>query len=311
MNKIENTELYSLDVGFDYNSAQNLMDTSSSFIASVVPSIQTSGQMFSVKGGMAIFAQGSSTANFTFYPEIEVTANVLDDILVPYAGVNGGIVRNSYRSITYENNFVSDSILLDNSNIKYNAYFGIRGTFSSRIAFNANFSQRKIDNFLMFVKDTTDVYLNKFTTLYDDVEEMKIKAELSYSVNNKLRMYLIGEYFGYNADKETEVWHKPEQRFTLSSVYTLREKIIARVDLIYIGDQFAKGYTNTFVDGARTVDKINLGGVFDANVSLEYRYTKKVSAFLNFNNIAGSSYEKWQDYRMQKFNFMGGFTYAF
>lgn len=306
LSKIENREFYNLDVGLDLNSAENLYDSSSNVIVSLVPSIQTSGKILNVRAGLSINAQMENSTKFTFYPDVELSANLIENILVPYAGINGGVRRNSFRSIIDQNRYISDSIPLMNSNVKYNAYFGIRGTISSKIAFNANFTKRKVDNFMMFVRDTTAVLRNKFTTIYDDVEELGVKAELSYNLNEKLKIYLVGEYFGYNPGGEIEVWHKPLQKATLTAIYNLRNKILARVDVIYIGDQLAKGY-----DENGLVQKINLGGIVDANLSLEYRYTKRVSAFVEFNNILGSSYEKWQDYRLQKFNFMGGFTYGF
>jgi len=43
----------------------------------------------------------------------------------------------------------------------------------------------------------------------------------------------------------------------------------------------------------------------------EYRYTKKLSAFIQFNNIASSPYNKWEDYPTQRFGILGGLTYSF
>ena len=54
-----------------------------------------------------------------------------------------------------------------------------------------------------------------------------------------------------------------------------------------------------------------LDGIVDLNLGLEYRYTKKVSAFINFNNIASTRYERWQDYPTQRFNVLGGLKVAF
>jgi len=54
-----------------------------------------------------------------------------------------------------------------------------------------------------------------------------------------------------------------------------------------------------------------LKGIFDANLGLEYRYTKKLSAFINFNNIGAVRYQRWEDYPTQRFNVLGGLTYSF
>jgi len=54
-----------------------------------------------------------------------------------------------------------------------------------------------------------------------------------------------------------------------------------------------------------------LKGIFDANIGLEYRYTKKLGFFLNFNNIANYRYYRYNNYPTQRLGFMGGLSYSF
>ena len=71
---------------------------------------------------------------------------------------------------------------------------------------------------------------------------------------------------------------------------------------------FAKTYTTN--RNPEIVAK-KLYGFVDWNLGFEYRYTKILSAFLNFNNIEGERYFRWNNYPSQRFSFMGGITYAF
>ena len=51
--------------------------------------------------------------------------------------------------------------------------------------------------------------------------------------------------------------------------------------------------------------------IFDFNLGMEYRFTKKLSAFVDVNNILSKNYEIWGNYHVQGINVMAGVTYSF
>jgi outer membrane receptor protein involved in Fe transport len=53
-----------------------------------------------------------------------------------------------------------------------------------------------------------------------------------------------------------------------------------------------------------------LKSVGDFNLGAEYRYSKMLSFFVNFNNIANMRYYRWEKYPSQRFNFMAGLTFV-
>ena len=82
--------------------------------------------------------------------------------------------------------------------------------------------------------------------------------------------------------------------------------------MIFWGEQFARGEANLYVNNAIIdYDVVKLKSIFDANLNVEYRYTKRLSAFVQFNNIGGINFEKYKDYPTQGFNVWCGLTYAF
>jgi outer membrane receptor protein involved in Fe transport len=44
---------------------------------------------------------------------------------------------------------------------------------------------------------------------------------------------------------------------------------------------------------------------------LEYRYNKRISAFLQVNNLASQRYYRWYNYPVQPIQVMGGITARF
>ena len=83
------------------------------------------------------------------------------------------------------------------------------------------------------------------------------------------------------------------------------------MDIFTIGNQIAQLNELDVITGSTLVSQKTLKGITDINVGAEYRYNKKLSAFVRFNNIAGMRYYRWNNYPTQKFNLMGGLTFSF
>lgn len=311
--KFQGNEYYMVDASLDFNNISNPYDTTNNVLVSLRPQVNSIGEKFRLNVGLGIYVDANESAKFHFYPIVDFKYNALRDVIVPYAGFTGRMQRNNFRSITRDNEFVTNNLLLLNTNYRYEAFAGIRGVISSKLSFNTSIKKSKMDDYGMFVKDVSGLN-NKFNIVYDDIEQLQLTGEVHYQQSKKLKVYLRGDYFGYDAGAEEEVWHLPNYKVTLSGVYDLNDKILVRLDLHSIGAQYAKLYEPVITNStlvADVVTKEKLDGVFDANLGLEYRYTKRLSAFINFNNIGSFSYERWQDYPTQRFSVLGGLTYSF
>jgi hypothetical protein len=51
--------------------------------------------------------------------------------------------------------------------------------------------------------------------------------------------------------------------------------------------------------------------ITDINLGVEYRYNKRISAFIQFNNMASQRYFRWYKTPVQIFQIMGGITARF
>ena len=312
LNKFKNNELYSVDILLDLNDYDF---NPSNTIFAIKPQISTIGDKFRINAGLGIYMNATSEADFHFFPIAEIKYNVLEDVIVPYLGVKGEIRRVGYGSITRENPFVAENISLANSNEKFNIYAGLRGLISSKLSFNVSAAQSRTDNAYLFVQLPDSVFqLSKeFYLTYDEIDETRFQGELVYHLNEKINVYAEGSYAEFKTDQEEEAWHRPKLKLSTSASYNLKEKIIVKLDVFYWGEQFARG-VDQVSEGAITTYTFNaqrLDPIFDVNLGLEYRYTKRLSAFIDFNNIGGINYEKYQNYPLQGFNVWGGLTYGF
>ena len=162
------------------------------------------------------------------------------------------------------------------------------------------------------VADTNRTLSKEFYAVYDEIDELSFKGEMAYRINEKITLYGQANYFIFETTNEAEAWHRPDVKASISGEYNLKDKIIVKTDLIFWGEQFARGEANLDVNGGIIdYNVVKLKSIFDANLNVEYRYTKRLSAFAQFNNIGGVNFEKYKDYPTQGFNVWGGLTYAF
>jgi outer membrane receptor protein involved in Fe transport len=70
------------------------------------------------------------------------------------------------------------------------------------------------------------------------------------------------------------------------------------------------GFTRTLYrqnDGG----KGRLEGALDLNAGLEFKITKNINLWTQFNNITNKEYERWNQYPVYGFNFVGGIVFSF
>ncbi len=317
--KYKDTELYSLDVGINYNNFQYLRLSDGdelnqdNVIIRIQPLASTRAKNFLVKFGMSLVVDTQSDRPIHVYPIAEAAYSLLDDLFIPYVGVRGTLEQNTYRSITMNNPFVLTDVELQNTNQKYQLYGGIRGTLSSSTSFNVSTSYTKNEDFLYFVNDSAFSSGNKFFALYDDLSVFQLHGEVSINTQDNFRFQLSGDYNLYETGFEAYAWYQPTTRFTLTSSYNLQDKLIVSMDLFSEGKRKAKSLVQVREgtlenDGSYTVD---LKAYLDANLGVEYRYTKRLSAFVQLNNFLAARYQRLNQYNIQRFNAMMGATYSF
>lgn len=263
--------------------------------------------------GVDITLDAREKTKLYLYPVAEVKYSMFDDILIPYAGIKGELKQNTFKSMSLENEFILSNIQLQNEHNALNAFVGIKGTLTKRIGFNASIGFSNHKNKALFVTDT--VYAkgrNQFRVIYDTMNITTIEGSLSYQMSEKLKIDGIGRFYSYNARNNAFAWNLPQFNFIARGSYNLYDKFLVTLDMSYEGGRkglvYDAGENITLEDGQFAK---KLGFIADVNLGVEYRYNKRISAFLQFNNLAAQRYQRWYNYQVQGFQVMGGLTFRF
>ncbi len=319
-------EIYAADFNIRYNGYKygvagdtntSIIDTGivlNNTIINLKPTISTYlfNNRFKAKIGVDIVIDAAVKTKAHIYPVAELKYSMFNDIFIPYVGLRGGLKQTSFKSLTAENEFVLPNVAMRNENTAIDVYGGIKGTLSKRMSFNLSASFARIQNKALFVTDTTYSVGNKFNLLFDTLNLTTIEGSLSYQLNEKLKIDGIGRFYSYGLLNNTYAWNLPQWQAIARGSYNLFDKFLVNLDVNFEGGRKALVYA---MEEDVTVENNQfaktLGLVADINLGLEYRYNKRLSAFIQMNNLASQRYNRWYNHPVQIFQFMGGITARF
>lgn len=304
-----------LNIGFstDFYNHKQSKDTLNDLLVTLAPSFEAHGTKWKASVGLkATMDNFKSKSRFYFFPKLNVEYNIYENLVIPYAGVDGGLIKNSLRSLSNENPFIDTTVNYTNTNNKYNLFVGLKGNLSSNTSYDLKGSYSQMDSLYFYVINYSGLNLmyNQFDVIYDNASVINVSGQIKYQMREKIHFIAKGNYYVYKTKNLTRAYHKPDFDLTFSTIYNLQSKIILKGDIYAIGKQwrYTQGYDQA---NSKTIMKNDqLNGLIDVNLEAEYRYSKMLSFFVRANNIANQRYYRWEKYPTQRFNFMIGLSFV-
>jgi len=307
-----NKEKLNLNFLTDYYNHKQANDTINNLIVTLNPSFEANGKRWHADVGLSgTIDRFNDKTKFYFYPQINAYYDVFEGVIIPYAGANGGLIKNSLRSLSRENAFVDTTNRYSNTNNKYNLFAGLKGNLSSNTSYDAKLTYSQFDSLHYFVTNYSGLnsIYNRFSVIYDNTSVLNINGQLKHQYKEKLNLILSANYFLYKPQTLVRAYHKPDFNLTATGIYNMQNKFIFRADLFFMGNQWA--YTQVSDASGNDVLKPKLiNGWADINLEAEYKYTKMLSFFARFNNIANQRYYRWERFPSQRFSFMVGLSFV-
>jgi hypothetical protein len=335
MNQIVNTDFVFDYVGGDFERRIDLINSAynySSLNFGFSPSIFYQQDDLSVQVGASVFyaALNRNTIGMPLnknsiymYPNIKASYKLVGDILVAYAGAEGGLQQNSYADFVDENPFVSPTLFVVPTDTKYDIYAGLKGKLANTVAFNASASFVNQADKALFQSNKFDVtatntegyaYGNSFRVVYDNVKTIRLFGELKTEFSKNISFGINGTFSSYSTDAEAEAWNLPQLKLGSSLAYSINEKWYAGAQVFYVGQRKdlismqsdADVFPPIFSDQILT-----LNAYFDINAHVGYKYNSRLSAYLKGNNLANQQYDRWANFPVQGIQVLLGANYKF
>lgn len=257
------------------------------------------------------------------YPNIKASYKLVGDILVAYAGAEGGLQQNSYADFVDENPFVSPTLFIEPTDNKYDIYAGLKGKLANSVSFNVKASFLNQDNKALFLHNRFNVlstntegyaYGNSFGVVYDNVKTMGLFGELKAEFSKNISFGMDGTFSNYSTNIASQAWNLPQLKLGSSLAVTINEKWYAGAHVFYVGER--KDLISVQSDAAVfppdfSDQTVTLKGYFDLNAHVGYRYNARLTAYLIGNNLANQQYDRWANFPVQGIQVLIGANYKF
>ncbi len=259
----------------------------------------------------------NSDANIYIYPAITASYRLLDEVVIAYGALEGGLQQQTYRDAVQQNPFVAPTILLQPTHQQLDAYIGLKGKLSDVVSYDIRGGYTTENDKPLFVNNRPQTvqlegydYGNSFIYRYDDVATLTGYGALNFNINKKFKMGVAATYYNYSTDTESEAWNLPEIKADISADYQINAQWFAGAQLFYVGER--KDIDTTVAFAGNTPEPVTvLDSYFDANLNVGYRFSEQLSVFVKGNNLAGQNYERWVNFPVQGIQVLGGVTYKF
>lgn len=305
-----------LSGSFDKNYV-NTSDLKYSFLnVGVAPSIAFTNEDLSVTLGVAgylVMDSENSDTDFSLYPRLNASYRLMDETVIVYGGVEGGIQQNSYYDFKEVNPFVSPTLYIAPTKNIYEGFGGVKGKLTSTVAYNFRAAYGQDENRALFQANPRKSaamegyeYGNSFNVVYDDVNTLSVFAELQVAISSDISLGVNAEYVNDNTDTQSEAWNIPDLKASLFSTFNITEQLYGGASIFFVGER-----KDLFFGDVSTPEVVTLDGYVDANVHFGYRFTDRLSAFVKGSNLLSDNYQKWMNYPVQGIQALVGATYKF
>ena len=259
-------------------------------------------------------------SDFFVYPNVTASYRLVEDIMIAFGGIEGGLIQNSYYDFAQANPFVSPTLFVAPTDQSYNISAGLKGKLSSNVNYSVSGHYQADNNRALFkANPSTDVatekyqFLNSFGVVYDDVNTFSVAGELNVDINRNFKLGLKAQYFSYSVDEQEEAWNLPDIEASAFLDYQIDQHWFAGASVFYVGER--KDVSGLFISNGQASNfitfPVSLNSFFDANAHLGYKINNQLSAFVKGNNLVGQNYNRWLNYPVQGIQFLAGATYQF
>ncbi len=193
-------------------------------------------------------------------------------------------------------------------NDRLNLYVGASGSIAQQVSYNLEAAFVSFENEFFFVNqgDLTTGPLNKFGAAYDDGSVFTVKAEITYALDTRFKIWVGGQLDSYTLDSLKEAYHKPLSLVKIGASSTIKSKITIWAELFAYGQRFAVEKITM-----QTPKEITLDSFMDLNAGVTYAINDKISAFVKGTNLLNTPYQRFYNYPVQGLQVMGGIGFKF
>lgn len=267
----------------------------------ISPSLLYKGSRINAQAGIR---PSWDNGKFKMFPNVLADISTEDERFTFMVGWTGYVRKTTYQYLASQNPWLWMPLDFKNTWVE-ERFAGFKGSIGDHMTYAAKVGFNKLTNQPLFINDTTPNYGGKSFRVINEsrINVVNFGGELGYTVQEKFSVIAGLQFNQYTGLKDND---KAWGMLPLELKTALRLQIIK--DLWLKGDLFAwTGPQYMKNDGSTG----RLAGAADLNAGLEFRITKNINLWTQFNNIFNKAYQRWNQYPVYGFNFVGGVVFSF
>ena len=261
------------------------------------PSYTYHSEVFTAKIGANI---ASHDDEFTVFPDLELSAQIVQGSLSAFVGAGGTLQKNTFRSLTDYNPYMSSRNKIENSSF-YHFYGGIKGNLQG-MDYRVQANYKTVDDLALFLTDPADT-IPRFNVLYDTATIVSVQGSLTAPLLKGFEVIGTVASTVYSLNTNEKAWHLPALTLNLGARYTtMEDQLTVKAELFYENGV-------PFLNEAGEAE--NLNALFDVSVGADLFFSENIGGFIQINNLANNRRQRWRHYPTFGLNFMVGITAKF
>lgn len=279
---------------------------------------QLSSSVYNVSNGFASLRLGGSydkkNVLFKAYlmPTIGQNQNsfLLNDIEFRYripkaqasigAGLKGSLTQNTYQQLFLTNPFISQFSSIQTHS---NELFGfVEKAIGHHFTFNGKLSWWQYENLATFLN--SPIAAEKMMVYYiPKLNAISAQIGMRYQIGNSISVGSQLLLFNYsNISFNKRAWHLPTTRINGDFLWQPIPELSLTAYMSYVGGNYALD---------TSLKEIKIKSYVDMGFGGEYMAMKKLSLYLNVNNLLNNKYQRWLGYQAFGINIYGGVRLKF
>jgi len=272
----------------------------------IKPKFVMKADKYILKAGFNVaYTNDTVSPKLHIYPSVNVDYILMDKTVIAFAGIDGEMQKNTFRSFVAQNPYLRNNVALLHTNKALEFYAGFKGNLTQKLNYKAQISYASYKN-LSFFNNYFVSDVSKFDIVYARGTSaiVNFNAELSYEQSERFRIGALVNAYSYNISQDVgQALQRPSFTTTLLATYNIQKKIFFNANIYYISGLRAENFV--------TKQVINMPNITDVSLKVDYRFSDVFSAFIEANNILGKKYQRYYNYSVKGFNTIAGLTYSF
>jgi hypothetical protein len=265
------------------------------------PSVVYKNEKFKLQAGIR---PSWDNSEFKMFPNILAEIGTYDQRFTFQAGWTGYIRKTTFQYLASQNPWLWAPASLKNTWIE-ERFAGFKGSVGDHFTYSGKVAFNKLNNQPLFINDTSATGDGKSFQVVNAkrINVLNLGGELGYNVEEKFSLVT-----GLSFNQYTGLQDQKKAWGLLPLELNTALRLLVLKDLWLKADMFAwNGPRYMRQDGSDG----KLKGAVDLNAGLEFRIKKNISLWTQFNNIFNKEYQRWNQYPVYGFNFVGGVIFTF